>query len=178
MNGDYTNFLHNFFDKLIRKNNENEIFHTENILWQPFEKNIFTMVGLQQNENNLWPKINDTFMAFFPIGETQKARRYAIPVEVNGHDADIIVCNEKILGIRRNSGNVFQKGHEPIEAGDEISFYLLQYDFDTLRESLKKTEPFVVENPLKITRHEAPANFAHGFRHTDIFHNTLYTKPV
>jgi hypothetical protein len=180
----YTKFLHSFFDGLLHRSGN--IIDTRLVLWQPLENENFRMAGLalsSEEENPRWAKINNEHVCLFPLARTATARRYAIPAVVNNQDADIIVVFTqehfgKILGIRYNSENVFQKGYDPIDIGDEISFYRIEYDFAHMTENWTTGEPFAVEQPLHLTWHPAPHDFKTGRRHTDICNNIIFTPPI
>ncbi|MCL2198811.1 MAG: clostripain-related cysteine peptidase [Defluviitaleaceae bacterium] len=198
MDTSYTEFLHQFFEKLVTGNNET--IQTEYVLWQPLENGNFALAGLSPEaapngaaseatvSRAQWPRINDINVALFPISTTQNAARYAIPANVNGQDADIIIITTpehpdgKILGIRYNSGNVFQKGYDKIEESDIITLYRLEYDFTTPgaeRTSLdgatwtKSDQPLT--HPITLTWQPAPEGFIQGHRHTDICKCVTYS---
>jgi hypothetical protein len=183
MNTAYTQFLHRFFDKLVRSANDNESICDELVLWQPLEDGTFRMAGLQSPtlSENIWPTINGEYVSLFPISCTENARRYAIPIEVNNHDADLIILlNEnhldgKILGIRHNAHNVFQKGYDPVNETDEIFFYNLIFDFGTHSESWEKNS-FAVTAPLLLSWQDAPASFKQGERCTDFCNTITYSQ--
>ena len=185
MDGDYTRFLHDFFERLLRTNRADgsESIHTERILWQQMGKT-YRLMGFPCDRNNMLPQINGEWVNLFPITATENARRYAIPAEVNNHDADIVVIftpehpNGKILGIRHNAKNVYPKGYDPISPGDKIAFFNLEFDFETEQESWTKSETFTVPADTNaapsLTWHVAPDTFLPGVRHTDIFNNVSY----
>ncbi|MCL2225530.1 MAG: clostripain-related cysteine peptidase [Defluviitaleaceae bacterium] len=179
MDDAYTQFLHRFFDGLIRTNSNAETVCTKRVLWQHIEGEKYRMAGLQTGHEN-WPRINGEWVTLFPVTATANARRYAIPAQVNGNAADIIVIftdenpRGKILGIRHNAENVFQKGYDPISMGDEIAFEYLVYNFATQTESWHKTEPFTVTAAPRLVWQPAPAAFSLGYRRTDIFKNVSY----
>ncbi|MCL1843166.1 MAG: clostripain-related cysteine peptidase [Defluviitaleaceae bacterium] len=191
MNGDYTRFLHHFFDRLLRRHHENHdtpLIRTELVLWQPVgDEQTYRMAGLLQSPTKkelLWPSINGENVSLFPISEAENARRYAIPACVNNRDADIIVLfstrypEGKILGIRNYSGHVFQKGYDPITPGDEISFYRLETDFaNPSRDKWHKSPSFIVSDTLFLTWETAPLHYKQGYRHTDICRNITHTPP-
>ncbi|MCL1862461.1 MAG: hypothetical protein FWF78_02715, partial [Defluviitaleaceae bacterium] len=113
----------------------------------------------------LWPRINGINVALYPISTTQNATRYAIPANINGKEADIIVVKidtYKILGIRYDSGNVFQKGYDKIEEGDVI---LLLDSQQTLKA------------PLALTWQPAPQDYVYGLRFTDLA-STAHIRPL
>ncbi|MCL2387854.1 MAG: clostripain-related cysteine peptidase [Defluviitaleaceae bacterium] len=200
MDSDYTQFLHHFFDRLIRINREgseeseeSENIRTELVLWKPMDDKTFRMVGLLNSpakQNLLWPSINDHPVCLFPASTTENARRYAVPAKVNNRDADIIILfnqqhpKGRILGIRYNAGNVFQKGYDPISEGDEIAFYYLEHDFNNSTNALENTpenwqlgETFTVSTQPSLSWAVAPTQFKQGYRHTDICHSIIYTTP-
>jgi len=200
MNRDYTDYLHGFFDRLVnsRPTRSNiatdsaatdEYTHTEQVLWQPLGENRYRMAGLLQSQvdadiahNLLWPQINGQFVSLFPVAETATMRQYAIPITIDGHEADIIVAftpshpKGKILGIRHHYSGVVQKGYDPIDIGDVIAFCQLEKNFADDSEHWKKGESFTVSAPLHLHWIPAPAEYKHGFRHTTIHHDVVYTQ--
>jgi len=199
MDNDYTEYLFNFFDGLLGAGRrftspqfpsthlEEENLHIEAALWQPKEENIFRLVGLLQtdevNDDFYWAFLGDNPVAFFPITSAMNIRLYAIPVVVNGKDADIIVLfsprhfGGKVLGIRHRSGSVIQKGHDPINENDEIAVFYLEKNFLTGEENWKKGEKFTLNTPVTLEWLTAPDGFKFGLRHTDVYFDTYYTPP-
>lgn len=176
----YTQFLHRFFNGLLNRSEETETVRTDFVLWKHIEKETYRMAGLKSFSENLWPSINGEWVSLFPVTATENARRYAIPVEVNDKEAEIIIIftpehpDGKILGTRYTAENVFQKGYDPISTGDKITFYHLEYDFASQKESWRKSEPFTVSTVPRLVWQPAPAGFIQGHRHTDIFNNISY----
>lgn len=76
---------------------------------------------------------------------------YAIPAEVNGLEADIIVLvsqlyhNGRVLGYRKFEGAMKQKGVNPIIAGDSIALYSLK------GEEWFKSDLLIADAPLHIS---------------------------
>jgi len=186
----------------------NHFISTQTVLWEKIGET-YRLAGLQKcaqrtaktedtspsilsqsdsaslHTKNLWATLNGEFVPLFPVGETANARRYAIPARVNGREADIIAVftqefpRGKILGVRYNADNVFQKGHDPLQEGDEIAFLHFIYDFTTGVESWLDGEIFILdETPLQILWREAPADFIPGRKHTDVWGDVLYTPPA
>ena len=155
------------------------------------------MVGILQTAAKnglLWPHLNDQPVALFPITATANVRHYAIPAEVNNHDAEIIVSFStrhpmgKILGTRNRSGNVVQKGYDPINCGDKIAIYYLEYDFakesaaiyvneTSNSENWRKGEVFTVTDSLELQWIPVSSDYKLGYRHTNIYHETEYSMP-
>ncbi|MCL2217644.1 MAG: clostripain-related cysteine peptidase [Defluviitaleaceae bacterium] len=191
MDAHYTDYLHDFFAKLIGRDfahEHHEYVHTELALWRPLSElaGIFRLEGLLQTETPgdfLWPQLNGRPVALFLITDNGHFRRYAIPVTVNGHEADIIVKfsqnspRGEVLGIRHQSGNVIQKGHAPIEPSDKIAIYYLERDFNTGRETWHLGEAFTISGPPQLQWSPAPHTHRLGLRHTDICCDTVYTWP-
>ena len=180
----FTRFLHMFFQKLLQER-ESESIHTETVLWELVENNTFRTAALIQppfETNFRVPKIGNEYVALFPIGETKNARRYAIPAEVNGRDAEIIVHfsdpDGKILGARYTAPGAFQKGHDPLTAGDVLAFWRIEYDFETGLESWVKSALFTLDDAPTLTWHNPPSRFKQGFRHTDFCNNVFYSAPL
>jgi hypothetical protein len=185
MDACYTRFLHKFFDALKRterfKNFDSEnfdIMRTESVLWKHVAGETYRMMGLGGADAK-WATISGEWVCLFPIAATESSRRYAIPAEVNSRPADIIVVftpehpQGKILGIRHNANNVFQKGYDPICPSDKIAFYQQEHDFATGRESWHKTAAHT--NVQNLIWQPAPAEFSQGYRHTDVFKNVMYS---
>ncbi|MCL2047175.1 MAG: clostripain-related cysteine peptidase [Defluviitaleaceae bacterium] len=181
MSQPYTQFLHRFFKNLLISDDTVNL-HTELVLWQPVG-DTFRLMSLLElpAEEMLFPQINGQFVTLFHVHSTAKADLYAIPVFVNGNDADIIVSfsqNEpdgKIKGFRHNSASVFQKGYDPISIGDEISLYRLETDYEQKAAKWVKTEPLTVTFPLVLEWEAAPEGFRKGFRHTSVCNEVTYT---
>ena len=215
----YTRFLHQFFEELLQTR-ESESIHTEVVIWAaaaakplftdgicrephvPSGPEVYRMMSLIQppfDDASLLPKMCGEYVALFPIGETKNARRFAVPAEVNGREAEIIVhisgdrklhpasrervasdthprC--RVLGIRYTSPGTFQKGHAPLVAGDVLAFWQVEYDFASGVESWVKTSAITLDAPPEITWHEPPPHFLSGFRHTDLCRNVFYTAPA
>jgi len=153
MDNAYTEYLHIFFTGLQRRN-QSPIIHKEVALLQHVSANVRRMVGLLQTDipasNYLWPKINGHPVVLFPIVTTANARKYAIPARINNREVDIIVsfsCRHpqgRIVG-SRNIESVFQKGHDPVLAGDKVAFYYPEWDMKDNTETWHRGETFVVQ---------------------------------
>jgi len=121
----------------------------------------------------LWPKINGHPVVLYPIATTANARKYAIPAEINGHDADIIVSfsgaypQGQIQGSRERIENVFPKGCDPILPGDKIAVYYQEYNFATHSETWVKGEMFTAGDYLHLTWEQAAPGCKPGYRTTD-----------
>ena len=85
--------------------------------------------GGKPDLNVRWPAINGVFVCLDRTDSSARGVEYAVPVRINNRDADIIVlfsesCPDgKIMGSRFEDGYIIQKGLEPINDGDRISFY-------------------------------------------------------
>jgi len=189
-NDEYTQFLHHFFNGLVNRPARRSLHppvRSELVLWQPIEKNRYRMAGLLQTttpaDDLLWPKINGMQVSMYPVATTARARLYAIPAKVNGREGDLIITfsqrhpQGRIKGVRYNDGHVIQKGHDPIEIGDKIAFYALEWDFDRGTKYWHLGEAFTVNNRLRLTWDTAPGDNRLGYRHTDICHEVDYTTP-
>ena len=185
MNKQYTEYLFAFFEHL--KNPQvSANYHTQLALWQPHQHhNTYRMAGLLQLKNTdnidiantaleyLWPTLAGEYIAMFPIVTTANMRQYAIPVQINGRDADIIVAftphhsHGKILGIRNRTGNVIQKGYFPIYLGDKIAVYSLEWNATTNTEDWILGSAFTVTRlPLHINWDVAPEGYSVGLRYS------------
>ena len=174
MDENYTQYLHKFFQGLQRRVNSS-VIRKELALLQPMSKNIYRTVGLLQTDipdGYLWPKINGQHVVLFPIATTANARIYAIPAHINNHEANIIVSfsakhpQGKILGSRKVE-NVFQKGHNPIIAGDKVAIYHPEWDISSNTETWHRGETFTIKNSPHLAWEQAPAAYKLGFRLTD-----------
>lgn len=177
MDDNYTNYLYDFFNALNYHAFTHAYTHTELVLWKPVSQNIYRMEGLLQTDHIddfLWPRLNNHPVILFPIATTATIRQYAIPMCINGNDADIIVIfsNEypygKIKGIRHNSANVFQRGYDPISPTDEMAIFYPQHNFLTGETVWYKGETFTLDKEAKLEWHPAPSTHELGLRHTDI----------
>jgi len=193
MDSYYTEYLHRFFNGLVNRREERQIpppIQSELVLWQPISQNRYRMAGLLQTDapaaGLLWPRLNGQQVALYPIASSAHNRFYAIPAQVNGRDGDLIVVfNNRypkghIKGVRYQDGYVIQKGHDPIESGDKISLYALEWDFDN---SIKETNwfkgnEFSVSGNLRLIWDTAPTGYMLGLRHTDIIRDIEYTTPM
>jgi len=191
MDRDYTEYLHRFFNGLVNQREGGQA-HIQSglVLWQPISQNSYRMAGLLHTDtpdtNLLWPRLNGQQVALYPVASSARSRFYAIPAQVNGRDGDLIVVfnnrNPKghIKGVRYQDGYVIQKGHDPIEPGDKISLYTLEWDFDdsTTETSWFKDKEFTVSGSLRLTWDMAPSGYKLGFRHIDINYDIEYTRPL
>jgi len=193
MDDDYTQYLHNFYNGLVSRGKHGDdctYITSELVLWQPIGGSRYRMAGLMQTQTHspdlLWPNLFGQQVALYPIASSMRNRFYAIPAQVNGREGDIIVVFNSmhqtghIKGVRYQEGYVIQKGHDPIEQGDKISIYALEWDFDKQQTEINwyKGDEFTVTSKLQLTWDEAPRAFKLGFRHTDICHDVVYTKPI
>jgi len=197
MDKNFTEYLHHFFNRLVRASrnrsniqfaNKDDVFnaHAELALWKPIDSDTSRMVGLLQtteyDENLLWPKLDGHHVTLFPITKTATTRQYAIPVEANGREADIIVTftshypEGKIMGLRNNAGNVIQKGYDPLTVGDKISIYSLERSHDSNHESWHKGEPFTITADTTLTWETAPKAYECGYRYTNICCDVTYSR--
>ena len=179
MDESYTQYLHKFFEGLQRRGNS-PVIRKELALLQPVSENIYRTVGLLQtdiSDDYLWPKLNGHPVVLFPISTTANARIYAIPAQVNNREANIIVsfsCRHpqgKIFGSRKVE-NVFQKGHDPILAGDKIAFYYPEWNVLDNTEIWHKGETFTIKNSPHLAWEQAPAAYELWYRLTDACGNS------
>jgi len=192
MNRDYTEYLHHFFHSLVNKAELQSDYHlvrSELVLWQPLGQNRYRMAGLLQTdipaEDLLWPSINGQPASLYPIARTDRTRFYAVPARVNGREGDIIISFNRqspqgeIRGIRYRDGRVIQKGYDPIEPGDKIVLYALEWDFDNSTRSSKwhTSEVITVGDNLRLTWDIAPTGHRLGYRFTDLYSEIEYTEP-
>jgi len=190
MDNDYTQYLHHFFNGLLNKSEwQFASLRSELVLWQPVAQNRYRMSGLLQtstpDKDLLWPSLDGHPITMYPIAQTAHSRLYAVPVQVNGRDGDIIVTFNRrnpqghIKGIRYRDGHVIQKGHDPIEIGDKIAVYALEWDFDssTTENRWYKGEVFTVTENLRINWDMAPAGHRLGYRFTNLINEIDYTPP-
>ncbi|MCL2203094.1 MAG: clostripain-related cysteine peptidase [Defluviitaleaceae bacterium] len=179
MDADYTRFLHAFFDGLVRYKKDADIAHREWVLWEPITEDVYRMAGLAQEEHrdSLWPHIYGHWVSLFPVASTKGNMLYAIPVRINGRDADIITTTSRIKGIRHRDGNVIQKGYDPIQPGDMISFYSLEWNILTNAFTWHRSRYITVRGDLALCWAPTPDGYGIGERLTDIYRNTHYTLP-
>jgi len=195
MDEHFTGYLHKFFDELTRTNrtrsatrHEREPIHTELVLWQPtpIDQNTLRMAGLLQtnakDENLLWPQLCGHFVCLYPTAQTQAARQYAIPANVNGNEASIIVTfseqhpQGKILGIRYQAGGVIQKGYDPLNPSDKVSLYSLERNTATNTETWHKSPELAITTPLELTWTPAPDGYELGYRYRDVYCEVWYCR--
>ncbi|MCL2372274.1 MAG: clostripain-related cysteine peptidase [Defluviitaleaceae bacterium] len=188
MDENFTEYLHVFFEFLTgRRSGHGGITRSELALWQPTGGNSYRLAGLLQTSPHwqpigdlLWPTLGGHNIALYPIAKTANARMYAIPAVVNGRDADIIVsftgCHPagQIKGIRYQTGGVIQKGHDPIDPGDEIALYFLERNFATGREEWAEGEVFAAALPLELDWQLAPVGSKMGSRGRDVCCDDVY----
>jgi len=191
MNDDFTKYLHHFFNGLVnyQDHDDDPIVQSELVLWQPISQSRYRMAGLLQTDTPdsdlLWPKLNGRPVSMYPIAQTAHSSLYAIPAKVNGREGDIIVIFGKlhprgnIRGVRYFDGHVIQKGYDPIEPGDKISIYALEWDFekDEANASWHQSEVFTASDSLRLTWDKAPDEFRLGYRLTKLDYEIDYTKP-
>ena len=182
MDEHYTHYLHRFFQHLTRNPAPSIIVNNEWVRWEAKTEDVFHMVGLSSadiiNEQTLWPAINGHAITLFPISSQKKGRLYAIPVHVNGRDADLITTDTEIKGIRHRTYNLIQKGYDPIRRGDVISFYTLSWDTLTDHQQWVRSRPFTAQGTLQLTWELAsPCDFI-GERLTDSCQVTIYSLPA
>ncbi|MCL2527242.1 MAG: clostripain-related cysteine peptidase [Defluviitaleaceae bacterium] len=192
MDNGYTEFLHHFFNGLINKQERGNVVtpvRSELVLWQPLGQNRYRMSGLLQTatpaQDLLWPSINNQRVSLYPVATTARNRLYAIPAQVNGRDGDIMVVFNRhnpqgwIKGVRYFDGHVIQKGYDPIESGDKIAIYALEWDFDRdiVEKNWHRGEVFTVQDSINITWDTAPFGNRLGYRHTDVCREVEYTLP-
>jgi len=190
MNSNYTEYLHHFFNGLVNKTKWQDLpLRSELVLWQPIGQNRFRMSGLLQasapDDDLLWPSLNGNPVSLYPIAQTSSTRFYAAPAQINGRDGDIIICfnrlnpQGRVRGIRYRDGHVIQKGHDPIEPGDKIALYALEWDFDKsiTETNWHKGEAFTVTDSLRLTWGTAPRGHWLGYRFTNVVNEVEYTPP-
>ncbi|MCL2605640.1 MAG: clostripain-related cysteine peptidase [Defluviitaleaceae bacterium] len=187
MDADFTRYLHGFYDGLVRRTRNasrenNEIIRSEWVLWEPVTADTYRMAGILgesgiKDGEALWPHIYGHSVNLYPIASTRKGTQYAIPVKVNGRDADIIVAGcYRVMGVRHREGNVLQKGYDPIMPGDMISFYSLEWNTLTDDFTWHRGRPITVRgNTLRIDWDPAPDGYYIGERLTDVNHDVTYT---
>jgi len=204
MDSRYTEYLHHFFDGLRHSRRHRsstssadiDYLRTELALWRPVDegKNIYRMTGLLQTavkEDLLWPQLCGHPVVLYPVAATANIRQYAVPAMVNGRDADLIVTfskpypEGKVVGIRHNSGNVIQKGYDPINPSDKIALYYPERNFTTGTESWHKGETFSVptsaweanseSSEVLLLHWDSASQHKLGFRHTDYCGDVFYT---
>ena len=196
MDADFTAYLHHFFDRLTHTSRnrssvqlaDKEDMHTvrtELALWKHIDNSTSRLVGLLQesemNEALLWPKLNGHHVSLFPITKTANSRQYAIPVEANGNQADIIVSfteshpKGKILGLRNYAHGTIQKGYDPLVPGDKIIIYSLERNMDDNTECWHKGEAFTINTVPKLVWATAPTEFEMGYRYTNICCDVMYS---
>jgi hypothetical protein len=184
MDTDYTRYLHDFFDGLVRhrpSGDENaDIVRREWVLWEPITEDVYRMAGLAGcDTEGLWPHIYGHSVSLFPIACTVRGRQYAIAANVNGRDADIIVAaSGRIKGVRHRDGNVIQKGYDPIEPGDCIALYALEWEQKTNELRWHRGRAFTVRGDLALSWDRAPDGYGVGERLTDVNHEIFYTTPA
>jgi len=190
MDSDYTAYLHHFFNGLVN-NTDRHIapMRSELVLWQPITQNRYRMAGLLQTDTPdndlLWPSLNGHPVSMYPIIQTSQARFYAIPAQINGREGDIIITFSRsypqghVRGVRYRDGHVIQKGHDPIESGDKIALYALEWDFgkSTAENNWHRSEAFTVTGNLHLTWDIASDNHRLGYRFTNIINEIEYTMP-
>jgi len=191
MDGAYTEYLHHFFNGLVNQRGRREAppVRSELVLWQPISQNRYRMAGLLQTQSPakdlLWPRLNGNLISMYPAATTARMRLYAVPAQVNGREGDIMISfsprhpQGHVRGVRYFDGHVIQKGYDPIEPGDKIAIYALEWDFDrdTMEINWHKGDVFTVTDGLRLTWAIPPAGFRLGYRHTDVCHNVEYTTP-
>jgi len=192
MDNGYTEYLHHFFHGLVNKTerpSQHQPVRSELVLWQPTGHERYRMAGLLQTgttaDDLLWPNINGRPANLYPVAQTRHTRFYAVPAEINGRAGDIIIAFNRlspqghVKGIRYRDGRVIQKGHDPIEPGDKIALYALEWDFsrNAAQSRWHKGEIFTVRDNLHLTWDTAPVGYRLGFRFTDLFSEVEYTQP-
>ncbi|MCL2405428.1 MAG: clostripain-related cysteine peptidase [Defluviitaleaceae bacterium] len=190
MDSSYTQYLHHFFNGLVNKSTMHmDPIRSELALWQPISQNRYRMAGLLQTatagEGLLWPSLNGQPITMYPIMQTSRTRFYAVPAQINGREGDIIIIfnnslpQGQVKGIRYRDGHVIQKGHDPIERGDKIAIYALEWDFDKSVNEVNwhKGETFTVTGSLHLTWDTAPMGYRVGYRFTNLFNEVEYTTP-
>jgi len=191
MDNDYTQYLHHFFNGLVNKTDRNvDPMRSEMVLWQPIGQSRYRMAGLLQtgtpDQDLLWPRLNGHPISMYPIMQTSRTRFYAVPAQINGREGDIIITFNRhtpqgeIRGMRYRDNLVIQKGHDPIERGDKIAIYALEWDFDksTEENNWHKGETFTVTGNLHLTWDTAPKGHRLGYRFTNPFNEIEYTPPL
>jgi len=175
MDADFTRYLHDFFDALMcdtRAETLREVaaLRNELALWKPMTEDVFHLAGLAQDVHSpsdalRWPHIYGHMVSFFPAGGNQKGPHYAVPVRVNGRDADLMVStctsthSTRVMGIRQRDGHVKQKGYDPIRAGDIMAFYTLEWNVLTDATRWKQGRPFTVRGPLQVEWAATPQGY-------------------
>ncbi|MCL2360939.1 MAG: clostripain-related cysteine peptidase [Defluviitaleaceae bacterium] len=186
----YTQYLHHFFNGLVNhKDKSAPNLRSELVLWQPISQNRYRMAGLLQTSEPahdlLWPRLNDRPVGMYPVATTAHSRLYAVPAQINGREGDIMISfsphhpQGHVRGVRYNDGYVIQKGYDPIETGDKIALYALEWDFDkdTVEKNWSKSDVFTVTDGIALTWSTAPQGHRLGYRHTDVCHHVEYTLP-
>ena len=190
MDDAYTQYLHHFFNGLVNKSGrESSTIRSELVLWQPVSQNRFRMAGMLQTtrpaKDLLWPSLNGIPVGMYLAATTAHSRLYAIPAQINGREGDIMIsfssCHPqgRVRGVRYNDGYVIQKGYDPIETGDKIALYALEWDFerDTLEKNWYKSDVFTITDELILSWATAPPDYRLGYRHTDSLHDIKYSLP-
>ena len=187
----YTQYLHHFFNGLVNNRSREPApnLRSELVLWQPIVGNRYRMAGLLQTSEPahdlLWPKLGSRSVSIYPVATTARSRLYAVPAQINSREGDIMIsfnpCHPRgqVRGVRYNDGHVIQKGYDPIEPGDRIALYVLEWDFDrdTLEKNWHKSDVFIVNDRLRLTWDVAPQGHRLGYRHTDVCDYVEYTLP-
>jgi len=176
MDRDYTQYLHKFLQNLRQRNEGNlPVVHTELAMILPAEGEKFHMIGLLQTEvldDYLWPKINGYPVVLFPINSTKNSRIYATPAQINGRDVDIIIAfsarhpQGRILGSREVE-RVYQKGYDPILAGDTITLCYQVFCHNMQAQSWISGEAFAAPVQMSLTWETTPNNAILALRLTD-----------
>ncbi|MCL2570869.1 MAG: clostripain-related cysteine peptidase [Defluviitaleaceae bacterium] len=192
MDANYTAYLHHFFNGLVNRRSGRDIIppiQSELVLWQPLNNNIYRMAGLLQTaapaDDLLWPQLNGRPISMYSVATTARNRLYAVPAEINGRDGDIMIVFNRcypqghIRGVRYFDGHVIQKGYDPIEPGDKIAIYALEWDFsrDTIEKNWHKGDVFTVTDGLRLTWSVAREGYRLGYRHTGAYRDVEYTQP-
>jgi len=132
MDGAYTDYLHTFADAL-RGSGGGRAGESEagaRSIWRPVpgEPGRYYLCG-DLGAGGALPTIGGAPVCLDKTDSSRRGVEYAIPVRHNGQDADIIVlfCEKypagRIMGVRRETGYMIQKGLDEIEPGDVIEFY-------------------------------------------------------
>ena len=158
----YTEYLHEFFASL-KEGHASPIINHELALWQPVNEDVFRLVGLNEEETQKWPLLNDQLIPMYTINATENSRFFATPAEINGVEVDIAFAKKnntwQILGSRNRLEYVLQKGYDPILPGSKIAIYYEEWDFATDTQTWVKGEYFTVQDELQLEWATAPSDF-------------------
>jgi hypothetical protein len=180
MSPEYTEYLKKFAGIITAGRGEHDLndpLDTRLILLREADGELLLISQTDEGdtkEDRLWPAVGGMHICLHKLGESANSAEYAVPITLNGKDADLIIKFNtaypagKIIGTRKEEGYIIQKGVDALRNGDEIAFYYRIMDFNE-RSGWVLSESIVVDGELKLEWIQPDGECFTQFLATDIW---------